>query len=318
MSQILLTEIQDQARSLNNRGLLSFDMLNALHQLFCVVVKEFDSPENKQIILDGYALFQRLTIDVLREQGGARQHSPSVLTTKELVEKIKKVEREHFHNYLASLGWRPSQYLKNGDNITLAALYHNKSDVVGDRELLLPYVQARDYLTRLVDLVNNLSETYQKSIGVIITEIESLKTKSVVIGHGACGLTLTLTAVEMIAQKLNLDYAYSENLWFIFELEVRSKIELDSGATIEKLIEHDHEKDIFFHYPEIFENSKLSSHRIPKHYRETVLVEVANDLGEKFSERPFKIIQIPYDVEYGISEGEDGSEWIAEVHRTWQ
>lgn len=317
MSQILLTEIQNQAKSLNNRGLLTVDMLTALHQIFGEAAKEFDSPENKQIILDGYILFQKLTIDVLVKQSGDRQRSTSVLTTKELVEKIKKVEREHFHNYLASLGWRASQYLKNGDNITLAALYHNKSDVVGDRELLLPYVQARDYLTRLVDLVNNLSETYQKSIGVIITEIESFKTKSVVIGHGACGLKLTLPAVEMIAQKLNLDYAYSENLWFIFESEIRSKIELDSGTTIECLIDQEHGKDIF-NYHEIFEQSKLSSHRIPKHYRETVLVEVVNDLGEKFSEYPFKIIQIPFDVEYGISQGEDGSEWIAEVHRTWQ
>jgi hypothetical protein len=30
------------------------------------------------------------------------------------------------------------------------------------------------------------------------------------------------------------------------------------------------------------------------------------------------IVQIPSDVEYGISEGEDGSEWVAEKHRVWQ
>jgi ABC-type transporter Mla MlaB component len=48
------------------------------------------------------------------------------------------------------------------------------------------------------------------------------------------------------------------------------------------------------------------------------LVMVVEELGEKANGdcAELKIIEIPNDVEYTIEEY-DGSEWIAEVHRTW-
>jgi hypothetical protein len=68
---------------------------------------------------------------------------------------------------------------------------------------------------------------------------------------------------------------------------------------------------------DFFEACELRNLEIPKSHREGVLVKVAQTLGERFTEScySYKIVQIPSDVEYGISE--DGSEWIAEKHRVW-
>jgi hypothetical protein len=48
------------------------------------------------------------------------------------------------------------------------------------------------------------------------------------------------------------------------------------------------------------------------------LIECVEKLGEKANGRcaELKIVEIPEDVEYQIKEY-DGSEWIAENHRTW-
>lgn len=49
-----------------------------------------------------------------------------------------------------------------------------------------------------------------------------------------------------------------------------------------------------------------------------ILVQVVEEMGEKADSRfaSLKIVEIPDDVEWQIEEY-DGSEWIAEKHRTW-
>jgi len=49
-----------------------------------------------------------------------------------------------------------------------------------------------------------------------------------------------------------------------------------------------------------------------------VLVQVVEEMGEsaKGAFARLKIVDIPDDVQWGIEEY-DGSEWVAEIHRTW-
>ena len=51
---------------------------------------------------------------------------------------------------------------------------------------------------------------------------------------------------------------------------------------------------------------------------DTTLVAVVETLGKKAASSfaSLKVVEIPADVKYTIEEY-DGSEWIAEVHRTW-
>jgi Lhr-like helicase len=52
---------------------------------------------------------------------------------------------------------------------------------------------------------------------------------------------------------------------------------------------------------------------------DSVLVSIVEELGEKANGycAELKIVEIPEDVEWDIHEY-DGSEWVAEVHRTWR
>lgn len=63
-------------------------------------------------------------------------------------------------------------------------------------------------------------------------------------------------------------------------------------------------------------NTDISQYSIPRN--DPILVNIVEELGEdswgSFAE--LKIVDIPDDVEWEIEEY-DGTEWVAEVHRTW-
>ena len=87
-------------------------------------------------------------------------------------------------------------------------------------------------------------------------------------------------------------------------------IELASGELKKKLVERKKRRDqskrgITGYYPDIPRNHPL-------------LIKVVEELGDKASGRfaCLEVVEIPDDVEWQIEEY-DGSEWIAEKHRTW-
>ena len=61
----------------------------------------------------------------------------------------------------------------------------------------------------------------------------------------------------------------------------------------------------------------FSEHEIERN--DSVLVQVVEELGEKASgpHAELKVVEIPDDVKWKIDEY-DGSEWVAEQHRTWK
>jgi hypothetical protein len=59
-----------------------------------------------------------------------------------------------------------------------------------------------------------------------------------------------------------------------------------------------------------------SEREIPRN--DSILVQVVEELGEEVNTQysRLKVVEIPDDVKWQIDEY-DGSEWVAEVHRTW-
>lgn len=67
---------------------------------------------------------------------------------------------------------------------------------------------------------------------------------------------------------------------------------------------------------EMYRKQNFNDRDVPRD--DPVLIQVIEELGEEADGRhaSLKIVEIPDDVEWQIEEY-DGSEWIAEVHRTW-
>ena len=107
--------------------------------------------------------------------------------------------------------------------------------------------------------------------------------------HG--GFQLSHEAMMLYASKKNMNL-----------IPVRSKYAA--------LVEYDYYLD------EVKDEHHFWHDRIPRN--DPALVEVVQELGEKANTRfsKLKIVVIPDDVMWQIQEY-DGSEWVAEVHRTW-
>ena len=69
-------------------------------------------------------------------------------------------------------------------------------------------------------------------------------------------------------------------------------------------------------------NNKILSYIDYRHANRScsVLIQVVDELGEDAggSRSSIKVVEIPDDVEYIIMDCEDGREYIAEKHRTWE
>jgi hypothetical protein len=172
------------------------------------------------------------------------------------------------------------------------------------------------YNREIVDLSTFLADN-NRAMPESLTE----STKSIVIGNGVCGLKLTLPAVEMTAQRLGKAFCYGdENYWFIFDKSLYDIAIEQTGYTLPEILGSEFDKVTDQFMVDFFNACEMRNHEIPKRYREVVLVDVAQTLGEGFTVAgySYKIVKIPSDVEYIISEGEDGSEWIAEKHQVWQ
>ena len=71
-------------------------------------------------------------------------------------------------------------------------------------------------------------------------------------------------------------------------------------------------------YVDVIKNDNyFSEHEIERN--DSALVQVVEELGEKASgpHAELKVVEIPDDVKWKIDEY-DGSEWVAEQHRTWR
>ena len=70
-------------------------------------------------------------------------------------------------------------------------------------------------------------------------------------------------------------------------------------------------------YNEKYREQTFCDRDIPRN--DSILIQVVEELGEKADSRfaELKIVEIPDDVEWQIEEY-DGSEWVAEQHRTWR
>lgn len=66
-----------------------------------------------------------------------------------------------------------------------------------------------------------------------------------------------------------------------------------------------------------YEKQSIHYHSIPRN--DPVLVTVVEDMGSKANSRyaDLTVVDIPDDVEWTIEEY-DGTEWVAEKHRTWR
>ncbi len=65
-----------------------------------------------------------------------------------------------------------------------------------------------------------------------------------------------------------------------------------------------------------YKTNVLKYYELPRH--DPVLIAVVEALGEEANgDCQLKVVDIPDGVDYIIQSGDDGSEWIAEKHRTW-
>jgi len=65
-----------------------------------------------------------------------------------------------------------------------------------------------------------------------------------------------------------------------------------------------------------YKTNVLEYYELPRH--DPVLIAVVEALGEEANgDCQLKVVDIPDGVDYIIQSGDDGSEWIAEKHRTW-
>jgi hypothetical protein len=74
--------------------------------------------------------------------------------------------------------------------------------------------------------------------------------------------------------------------------------------------------DAFTRYKNESGNTEISYYGIPRN--DPILVSIVEELGEDSWGRwaSLKIVDIPDGIEWDIEEY-DGSEWVAETHRTW-
>jgi hypothetical protein len=75
--------------------------------------------------------------------------------------------------------------------------------------------------------------------------------------------------------------------------------------------------DAFTRYKNESGNTEISYYGIPRN--DPILVSIVEELGEDSWGRwaSLKIVDIPDGIEWDIEEY-DGSEWVAEEHRTWR
>lgn len=87
------------------------------------------------------------------------------------------------------------------------------------------------------------------------------------------------------------------------------------GFTLYKKVDEDNFES-FHTSSDLSDKSQFSYYDIPRNSPE--LLQVVEELKEEANAKyaKLKIVEIPDDVEWGIEEY-DGSEWIAEFHRTW-
>ena len=117
-----------------------------------------------------------------------------------------------------------------------------------------------------------------------------MKTRKILINSDFGGFSLSDKAIELFLNKNDVKFTTQE------------KKSLFSGRNL-----------IFYINGEHFTEHSLKRD-------DFALIETVEELGLKESGDNFaalKIVEIPYDVEWVLKEY-DGSEWIAQKHRTWQ
>lgn len=127
------------------------------------------------------------------------------------------------------------------------------------------------------------------------------------IGPSTCGLIFSREFTEKIFAETGLlffDRPFPKKDWLGEGEELNEDEFLSQFAAIIK------EDDIFF----------LDSDS-PSLRTSEITLRLVEELGKKafagYKETVWKVIDVPEGVHFGIGEGEDGSEWIYEKHRTW-
>lgn len=82
-----------------------------------------------------------------------------------------------------------------------------------------------------------------------------------------------------------------------------------------QLSKHPSEPPLFISYDD---NKYLLESDISR--SDPILIKVVEELGEKAASEftTLKIVDIPDGVEYIVCAADDGTEWVAEKHRTWE
>lgn len=136
----------------------------------------------------------------------------------------------------------------------------------------------------------------------------------IIINSDFGGYSLSDEAVELYAKYKGLvlykeesDYVRWTSNYYLCPVEVwRRIIEEENNSPIGTTNRYEKSNILYFNYLEIERN-------------DPILVKVVEELGAKANgaHAQLKIVEIPDGVEYSI-EDYDGSEHIAEIHRTWR
>lgn len=161
-------------------------------------------------------------------------------------------------------------------------------------------------------------------------------TIKVVISPHVCGLQLTLDATVELVKLLSSQHGedlvliVDDNMvepdsslgsWFIHKREYMTpeiSKKLTPHETLDFVFVFDALKafddDEFLHF--LYDDHVCCSGKDIS-MRDKEYVQIAEMLGEKFSKNGHKIVEIPDNVKWGISESDSGTEWIYEQHRVW-
>ena len=143
-----------------------------------------------------------------------------------------------------------------------------------------------------------------------------MSTRKVVIGPNVCGFTMSEEALELYGILAGIPlYRFERLITFkVSEFSEESswyETEFYTKPLIELCLLEPNSMDYEYRFTELEQNIKRD---------DPVLIKVVENLGYRANRdsRPVKIVEIPDDIEWYIGSGDDGSEWVSEMHRIWR
>ena len=143
-----------------------------------------------------------------------------------------------------------------------------------------------------------------------------MSTRKVVIGPDVCGFSMSSEALELYGSLAGIPLYRFDRL-VTFKLSEKSEesrwyeTELYTKPLIELCLIEPNSMDYEYRFTEFEQDIKRD---------DPILVKVVERLGNaaNLDGRPVKIVEIPDDIEWYIGSGDDGSEWVSEMHRIWR